>query len=131
MDSVSDTTDEEYLTKSKTKGFRKTSPLSEPEINLKCAVCKNVFKTKEALKKHVTIHDKDGDWTCQKCSYQTNIESNLENHIRSAHSDIQSKEHKQKGSLTPEEKSSPKDLGENKTTCKRCSKTFIYKIDLN
>ena len=81
----SDGSDVEYLTNSKSKGFRKTSPQSQAETNLGCPVCKITFTNTLNLRKHMKSHNKDGDWTCEKCSFQTINEDILKEHEKNAH----------------------------------------------
>ena len=80
--------DEEMLVAMKENGFRRTGPQSQSiprnsSTTYTCVLCKQIFKTKDTLKKHTETHnteDEDGDWNCKNCSFQTNSESNLKNH---------------------------------------------------
>ena len=134
VDEERDNSEAECLTILKSKGFRKTNPQSEPEINLTCAVCKKLFKNKEVLKTHMKSHDKDGDWTCNKCSYQTNTEDNLSRHKIAAHNESSqgSKSLKEvQNTNEVEVEGRPHRGGRDKsTTCNNCKKDFIYRIDL-
>ena len=47
----------------------------------KCDVCKLVCDKKEKLERHMKNHDEDGDWTCDGCSYQSNEQNDLLNHL--------------------------------------------------
>ena len=119
------TDDLENLVKSKSKGFRKTTPQNEAEENLKCPICKKVFTKQNDFKKHIDQHDKDGDWTCSHCSFQTNNESILGNHKKTAHRENAPKE--RRGSGDKQVTSNKKDISNE---CRTCNKDFIYKIDL-
>ena len=133
-DEESDNTEAECLPILKSKGFRKTNPQSESEINLKCAVCKKLVKDKDALRIHIKSHDKDGDWTCNNCSYQTNTEDNLKVHISSAHHvaprNTQSMGEMQNSRKNEIETRPHRDGRDTSTTCNKCKKDFVYKIDL-
>ena len=133
-----DLEEDSNIVKSKSKGFRKTSPQSAPESQFKCPVCKFTFIKEAVLSKHTNTHDKDGDWTCGECSYQTMTKKDLEDHKNKAH-----RQHKRPIGLnvTPVKQSrhlpvSPvrKRLnqinGERATTCTKCDKDFVYSIDL-
>ena len=79
--------EENKLVELKAKGFRKTSPQSQAETNLKCEVCNTIFNSDFILKKHILNHNTEGDWTGgdQECWYQTNTKANLDKHKRAAH----------------------------------------------
>ena len=36
---------------------------------------------KKKLERHMKNHNEDGDWTCNGCSYQTDDQSDLLNHL--------------------------------------------------
>ena len=81
----SDSTEENQIAKSKTLGFKKTSPQSEAELKLQCEVCKKTFNRTNALKTHIKSHTTDGDWNCKDCSFQTYSQENLKIHKQKAH----------------------------------------------
>ena len=51
----------------------------------KCKLCNFKFDSLVNVNKHMNSHDEDGDWTCNKCSFQTNNKRNFTIHIESAH----------------------------------------------
>ena len=53
-----DLEEDSNIVKSKSKGFRKTSPQSPPESQFKCPVCKFTFIKESVLAKHMNTHDK-------------------------------------------------------------------------
>ena len=130
----SNTTEVETLAKTKSNGYRKTSPQSESEINLKCPVCQTLFKKENILKKHMQTHNKDGDWTCDKCSYQTYEKPNLDSHKKSAHTDPQLSQSVSVNSVGAgqQEVSDVRipDPSQVSNRCTHCMKDFIYRIDL-
>ena len=135
-DESDSTYEESQLAKLKSKGFRKTSPQSEAETILKCAVCNKTFKTNNKLKQHMEIHNNDGDWTCAECSYQTNTEANLKRHKLTAHPKNGGNDASQGGGQgadripdTPTEVRRAETTNANK--CNICKKDFVYRIDLN
>ena len=132
LDEEADNTEAECLPKLKSKGFRKTNPQSEPEINLKCTICKKKFKNKEVLRTHMKSHDNDGDWTCNECSHQTNNEDNLKNHKNFAHY-VAPKSNPSLKDIQDGRNDEVRPLNDGKdtsTTCNKCKKDFIYRIDL-
>ena len=112
--------DEEILTKSKYQGYKRTTPQSQPEKCLTCPVCKDTFKTESVLKNHMKYHKKEGDWTCDECSYQTNGESNLRDHKLRAH---------EKGIVGGDQPEATQNKS-RESTCIRCNQDFIYRLDL-
>ena len=128
-DEENDEADEaKNLAKSKYKGFRKTTPQTEPEENLKCPVCKLRFIKAVILREHMKIHNEDGDWTCGKCSFQTKSKNQLRAHESATHQPQERKDegggHKAEGGDAHLAK------GSGSYSCRRCGKDFIYKIDM-
>ena len=129
-DKESDTTDEETLSSSKSKGFKRTTPQNQSEKKLYCTICKVSFRKENDLKSHMTSHNKDGDWTCEDCSFQTNSEDKLRDHKIRAHKPQNSPSINQsnEGLQVTEEHKTSKSGG---STCNLCNKDFIYRIDLS
>ena len=119
----SDTTDEEALAKSRSMGFRRTTPQEKPEKKISCPVCNMTFRRENALNDHMARHNKDGDWLCGDCSYQTNNEANLSEHKLKAHSTPISPSRDQIKHGVP-------GGGNRDSTCNMCNKDFIYRVDL-
>ena len=127
------------IVKLKSYGFKKTSPQNAPESQLKCPVCKFIFIKESVLAKHMDTHDKDGDWTCGECSYQTMTKKDLDDHKNKAH---RPKSRPRGQNVTPVKesrnlpasplwKSPNQSKGERSTTCTKCDKDFVvYLIDL-
>ena len=120
-DKESDATDEETLTNSKSKGFKRTTPQNQSEKKLSCPICKISFRKENELRKHMTCHNKDGDWTCNDCSFQTNMEDKLRDHKIRAHEPNEVFQKTMKHGAR----------NSGGSTCNLCTKDFIYKIDLN
>ena len=116
--------EEEFLIKNKSKGFRKTSPQCEPETKFKFTVCKDTFNKERVFNKHMEMHDKDGDWTCEdlECSFQTISKEKLMNHKRIAH--LRAISEGEGGRSVGRKKEA------SEITCHSCNKQFVYKIDL-
>ena len=131
-----DGSDVEYLTNYKSKGFRKTSPQTQAETNLRCQVCKITFTNTSNLRKHMKSHNKDGDWTCDKCSFQTINEELLKEHEKNAHHFKQAPTTSNGPRKTFEGARKEEDHMESamepkgKNFCTSCQKDFIYRIDL-
>ena len=138
LDNDSDSSENlQNLAKSKSKGFRKTTPQSEPEEMLKCSVCYKTFTKKEDFNKHIEMHDKDGDWVCTQCSFQTNSTNSLKKHKDTAHNPSGEgtpgcgpREGNQKGRTGSGDKRPLASKADTANTCRTCCKDFIYKIDL-
>ena len=86
---MTEDTDEEVLCAMKENGFSRVGPQNQPilknkSITFTCQVCQQLFKTKASMNKHKETHNMDGDWNCDKCSFQTNSESNLKKHTEAA-----------------------------------------------
>ena len=47
----------------------------------KCGVCNLMRDSKDKLDRHMKNHKDEGDWTCDGCSYQSNEQSDLLNHL--------------------------------------------------
>ena len=128
----------EYLTNSKSKGFRKTSPQTEAETNLRCQVCKKTFTNPLNLRKHMKSHNNDGDWTCDQCSFQTINEDLLRGHKKSAHYAIHTKlpsasdstKKASEGAKEEVECTEPAMTNKGKNFCTSCQKDFVYRMDL-
>ena len=58
-------------------------PKSTEAVNseFKCGVCNLVRDSKAKLERHIQNHKDEGDWTCDGCSYQSNEQSDLLNHL--------------------------------------------------
>ena len=132
-----DTTEMETIAKLKSKGFRKISPQSRAEINLKCPVCKNIYETESMLKTHMDTHNKDGDWTCNKCSYQTFTKQSLSSHEQFAHTApvvpgfLPSSPQPIVESSHQQVASPPRPTHEGREgRCNHCNRDFVYRIDL-
>ena len=55
----------------------------------KCDICKLVRASNEKLKKHMSNHTDEGDWTCDDCSYQSNDQNPLLDHmLEKSHSSV-------------------------------------------
>ena len=78
----------------------------------------------------MTCHNKDGDWTCNDCSFQTNREDELRDHRIRAHEPQYSPTLNQpkEGFQKTKETGTSKSGG---STCNLCNKDFIYRIDLS
>ena len=127
-ESGQDEIEAEDIAKSKTKGFRKTSPQSDPVINNQCSVCRKIFNTVSKLNKHMLSHDKDGDWTCGEfeCSYQTISEANLKEHKVRAHNNPDVQSAAEVSSKRPSKQSSTKDVIGNSNECNICKKKISF-----
>ena len=124
------TAEEELIVRSKSKGFKKTSPQYEPEARFKCDVCKETFKKEYIFNKHIETHNNDGDWTCGEfeCSFQTISEEQLKKHKHIAHPPGGLKDgagrQESRGVRPMQQK------GGSSNDCHTCNKEFVYKIDL-
>ena len=49
--------------------------------NFKCDICKLARDSKEKLQRHMKNHTNEGDWTCDDCSYQSNEQNALLDHM--------------------------------------------------
>ena len=73
----------------KENGFSRVGPQNQSmrkntSTTFTCQVCQQVFQSKASMNKHNETHNMDGDWNCDKCSFQTNSESNLKKHTVAA-----------------------------------------------
>ena len=129
-----DNSEENLMAKSKSLGFKKTSPQSEPELKLTCEVCGKTFHKPSTLNKHIESHKTDGDWTCKDCSFQTYSQDNLKIHKQKAHP-VEGNEQASPASPRREgdqggRQAACKRRGNQSNTCNNCKKDFVYKIDL-
>ena len=54
---------------------------NQNESYFKCDICKLVRNSKEKLERHMRNHQDEGDWTCDDCSYQSNEQHALLDHL--------------------------------------------------
>jgi hypothetical protein len=114
--------EEEILLSSKQSGFLRDGPQYQPKSKtapktIECEFCDERFSFNNQLENHMNNHGKEGDWTCNDCSYQTNKKANLDKHLNiTKHS-----------SQNPKAKSKQ----ENKFICGFCDGTFVAADDLN
>ena len=125
-----DTSDEEVLLKNKSLDFRRTSPQNNADMKYFCPVCNKTFGRENTLKNHMTGHNKDGDWLCDNCSYQTNSEANLRDHKLKAHTKSTSPHKAKLREGAQGDKEYRSEGGSKDSTCNMCQKDFIYRIDL-
>ena len=97
--------------KSYSKAVTGTIP-KKKNSNKVCEVCQLVCETERKYLNHIKGHDKDDDWNCKKCDFQTNSihkasKQALEAHVCKTKPDI------------------------NNTECTVCKDTFPNKTDLN
>ena len=105
------------------EGFK---PKPKPRTSLrnkqfKCSVCKLVCDTEDKLERHMVNHDKDGDWTCDGCSYQSGEQNDLLNHL------LEKRDH----SATLLDHLLNKNVYERKEKCTICGELFGTKTDLH
>ena len=94
----------------------------EPQCgSFKCGLCKLVCENSAKLGKHMKNHDEDGDWTCDGCSYQTNNQNDLLNHL------LEKRNH----SATLLDYLLTKNVYERKEKCTICGDLFKYKDNLH
>ena len=81
--------DEKVLLTSKKSGFSRINPMTQPEKKKEnkkssCQICDKEFLLESDLQVHMEEHttDDEGDWSCEECSYQTNTEAHLNNHLK-------------------------------------------------
>ena len=84
-----DNHEEEKLVAMKNTGFTRIGPQSHSmrknkSRTLSCPICHQIFISESTLSKHTEKHTTDGDWNCTKCSFQTNSESSLKKHEKTA-----------------------------------------------
>ena len=120
----------------KNNSYARTVAGSVPRTSKKqiCEVCHLICETEIKYQNHVKSHNADGDWSCNKCDFESNSKETLKNHkckeeeICHVNCDTENKHHNHVKSGTVK-KVATRDALKN-IQCNVCDDMFLNKTDL-